>query len=1158
MSDLEFYLARKDKISIDLDGEFKTITGTPALDPKEPNTPNKGMLLYKLLLEPYTFGAGNNNVVTEKIDNKRYTMRDIGQIDQRVDNLEYYTSLSLLEQETKSLTIPDEDGLDRFKNGFIVDSFTDHGVGNSSHPDYRCAVDMENGVLRPFHAMKNVHLIELNNSDSQRTTDGYQLTGDLITLPYSDIEFIQQPYGSRTENVNPFAIFTFLGNVKLEPPHDDWIETERRPDIVNEVEGNFNTIATLAEEAGVLGTVWNSWETQWTGSWRRAGRSTRTERRQHGWPIRIVTRETRARDVGQARTGVNTEVVARIDREITDDRVVSRATIPFIRSRNVLFLARGLKPSTRFFPFFDGAPIGEYITPATKISFDEISGFSPVFNFETGVGGNADESARQIDGDTQVALNTGDYIEGQTSGATGVVVLTENSTENGRALYVNNVKGTFQNGEIIVGSMSGARGTINAGVSVAAEGDPLTTNFNGDVVGLYKIPNTESLRFRTGTREFRLSDDSDNNSIDETSSGTAQYVAQGVLETRQATITATRNAEIVQNQVTDNRTITQTTRRVISDTGWFDPLAQTFLVQQEGGAFLTKVDLFFATKDENLPVRVELREVVNGYPGKTVLPFSRIIKTPDQINVDPDAGAEATTFTFDSPVYVENGEEYCLVVLSDSNDYNIWISQLGELAVGTDRYISEQPYPGVLFKSQNASTWTANQEQDMKFTLHRASFVTNTFGEVEFVNDRVQSRTLPATAFQTAAGSSLIRINHISHGMPSGSSVLISGLTENINGIPFAEINGEHVISNVEQDGYTIDVTSNATITGVTGSTGVRVSQNAQYETMQPIIQVMDFTDTSLNFLAKTTSGKSIDGVETPYLLDSEYNNIVANSNNEFNRTNLVASPVNEANSSLSGSKSLYILGRLFTTNEAISPVIDTERLSAILVNNKTNNPSSQINVAELDSRVIVEDNTNIAFTNNEISSADANTQDLLKTVSVGRYLEISGAGQASNNKEVLVTNVAEDGSTITVDEDFVTESAGASVTLTSYDRFVSEIAPENGSVYNAYVSRKVDLLNPSTSFDIRLAASIPPSADIDLFYKLLPVGSNLDFDTINYTLIEPQETISKNGNDKYVDVEYLAENLDSFDAIGVKIVLKSTNSAQVPKLKDLRIIACA
>ena len=34
-------------------------------------------------------------------DNRRYTMRDIGNLERRIENVEYYTQLSLLEQYRK-------------------------------------------------------------------------------------------------------------------------------------------------------------------------------------------------------------------------------------------------------------------------------------------------------------------------------------------------------------------------------------------------------------------------------------------------------------------------------------------------------------------------------------------------------------------------------------------------------------------------------------------------------------------------------------------------------------------------------------------------------------------------------------------------------------------------------------------------------------------------------------------------------------------------------------------------------------------------------------------------------------------------------------------------------------------------------------------------
>ena len=103
-----------------------------------------------------------------------------------------------------------------------------------------------------------------------------------------------------------------------------------------------------------------------------------------------------------------------------------------------------------------------------------------------------------------------------------------------------------------------------------------------------------------------------------------------------------------------------------------------------------------------------------------LLPFGRKVLEPDDVNVDATTGTTATTFTFDSPIYLQEGIEYCFVVMTNSLDYKVWISQMGETDVsGSNRVISSQPHLGSLFKSQNNRTWDAVQSQDMKFTLYK-------------------------------------------------------------------------------------------------------------------------------------------------------------------------------------------------------------------------------------------------------------------------------------------------------------------------------------------------------------------------------------------------------------------------------------------------------
>ena len=1029
---------------------------------------------------------------------------------------------------------------------------------------------MEKAELRPFFSMQNINLLEKNSNNTQRTSANYKLYGDVITLPVlEDIPLITQPYGSRLENINPFAVFTFLGDVKINPSSDDWFEIDRRPDLVIDVEGNFNTIKNIAERAGVLGTVWNSWQTQWTGATVVTGRTTQNLT---GNGRRTIVTETTARQVGQSRVGVKTNLVTKIDRQVVADRVLSTAVLPYIRSRNILIQVKGLKPGTRFYPFFDEVSVASYCTPASKITYTP-SGATltakvathQAFDDITNVGGLSAATARRINGDSQVCLNRGDVITGASSGATAVIVGKEYNPDAGTfALYVHNIQGTFTANETITGSISSQTGTFGS-VTAGTLGGNLVTNFNGNLQLLFNIPNTDAVRFRTGVREFKLLDVSSPTG-DFTSRGRANYRAEGVLETRQQTVHAVRNAELVEERLVQNRVLTQTAERVVSDTGWFDPLAQTFLIEQKGGCFLSKVDIFFATKDEKVPVTLEIREVVNGYPGKRVLPFSRIKLNPEQINLSPNTVTldgvtvpkydTATSFIFPSPVYVQENTEYAIVLASDSNNYKVWISQLGDQVPGSSRTISEQPYLGSLFKSQNASTWTADQTQDLKFVLYRAKFDTSVIGNIQFVNDVIPKQNLDIDPFETRNGQTKVRVWHRDHGMPSGSRVTISGVASAVNNIPAAEINTTHVISDVDLDSYVITVaTTSANASGYAGGTGVQATRNLQFDGIQPAIQVQRFSETPLEFGIKTTTGKSVDSItQTPYVQDSSFSGILANENNLFTSPRMIGSEINES-LLLGGNKSLTVNVTMSSTNNALSPIIDTHRTSAIVYNNKVNNPSeTNMNVSGLDDNVILSNATGVTISGNQLTTSTQNAA--FKTATVGKYMTIAGASSGSSTR--LITAVAADGSSITFSSAPAAISGNA--TLTQRERFVDEIAPLESSGYSKYVTKKISLENPSNFLRIRFAANKPAESTIEVYYKTAVIGSTSSFDNVTYKLLSSDAPIisASNGSEQFYDITYSANNLDSFDAVQVKIVMKSTNSSEVPRIKDLRVIACA
>ena len=182
------------------------------------------------------------------------------------------------------MSIKDADGLDRFKCGFLVDNFKDSSVQSKRDPDFNASIDVNNGVCRPSHYTTAVDLLLGTNAiiGVGQTADpsqdfafandligsGCRRTGDLITLDYTELAAIQNSYASRTENVQPFAVVFWNGNMELNPSSDVWVDT-RRTDARNvNIEGNFEDVIEengADPNTGLISTVWNSWQTDWVG-----------------------------------------------------------------------------------------------------------------------------------------------------------------------------------------------------------------------------------------------------------------------------------------------------------------------------------------------------------------------------------------------------------------------------------------------------------------------------------------------------------------------------------------------------------------------------------------------------------------------------------------------------------------------------------------------------------------------------------------------------------------------------------------------------------------------------------------------------------------------------------------------------------------------------
>jgi len=1187
-ADYSYYLSRVDLLSIDTTGKYFVTTGIPSLTPKVPNVDSQGMLLYTFDMNPYTIDVSSNSIDVTMQDNKRYTMRDIGSLEKRIDNLEYYTSLCLLEQETKALSVPDSKGLERYKNGFLVDNFSDHGIGDVDSLDYRCSIDQEKNELRPEHNTKNIKLVEFYTTNEQRNSAGYAITGDLITLPYTHKVFIDQPIASRVSNINPFAVFTFIGSTEFTPASDDWFETTRLPNKIVQKEGNYELTKKILQSSGVLGTVWGSWKTTWVGI--EKPDVTIVKGKAHGivakfddgststiknlgftdtvadkkWPFKKADLQLQTKiTTDSVRSGVRTSVTAKFDNEVIDDKVVSTSIIPYMRARNIVFLARGLKPSALFYPFFDNINVSAYIVPASSITITTILGFTSIFDYNTNVGSNGAEVARRISGQVNDSLTKGDIITGSISNATAVVTLQENRNDGTIILKVVNIIGAFVANDIIVGSISKARGSIKT-IETKALGDTLLSNINGDITGIFNVPNTDSIRFTTGEKEFVLTTSSLNGS-DFNSIVRSNFHASGILQTKQQTVESVRNATVATERVSGSKT-TFTTGKTTVNT-WYDPLAQSFLINSKGGAFLSKVDVYFSAKDSTIPVRMHIREMVNGSPGKVILPFSECILSSNDVNISTrtvigndgnkyQAPDTPTTFVFPSPVYVQDNTEYCVVLMSNSDQYYVWTAYAKDKKIDADGTIDRQPYMGVLFKSQNSSTWTAEQNEDLKFTIYRSQFATNVTAGVIFNNTVLNPDILTINPIQTTSGTTKVRIYHYNHGMVSGDTVILSGITAAINGVPFTEfttLTGK-TISNVDVDSYMIDVTTSPSSSGFGGGSSVTATANIKYDVLNTNMNHMDFPDTSLGFNVRSTTYSS-------NILDSYPSDIILGKDMIFTSTRIIASPINQVNK-LNNKTSFELLANISSSNDSISPVIDTSRCSMVAVSNRINNIDKSYNINPFDIRIVSTTKAfnTIVVNTNSISATNSTRLELL-TIIPGKSIYITGFGAntAFNGLPILVKSIVDDGTTITLylDVIFAAETT-PTLTIKVGDYFVSEIVPVNSSSIASYVTKIVTLENTSKSFKILYSYNKPAECFIDIYYKLADTASIGNLINTTYTLLNPSTTMVSTSNyNTFYDMAYDA-TVSPFTAIVVKIVMRSTTSAKVPRLKDFRLIALA
>lgn len=1132
ITDLEYYLGRTDRLIIDSEGVFSSIYGTPSLTPGIPAEPENAMSLATINIPPYPSLAPNvaksvnrpdYGVTFRSIDNRRYTMRDIGVLEQRINRLEYYTSLSLLEKAASDLSIPDGSGLDRFKNGILVDAFTGHNVGNVFDSAYHISIDPSKKEMRPFFYLENID-IGFVSAESTNVVK----TGDLITLPFTNVVMTNNPSASKPRNCVGDLLFNYIGNMELDPPVDNWTDTARQPDVSVNFDGNYDAWETMVD---AWGTQWGDWQDTVTGrtvvgssSATVAGNTQIRGDTLFQEQSQVVTTTTEQR---QTRQGVSLSVTPETQSERIGARVTNTSIVPFMRSVTVTFIAQRLKPNTRVFPFFDGVGVAAHCRPLD---------FNPATD------------TKPTDPAAYSTYANGDYGDPLITDAQGLCV--------GQFRIP---AGTFRTGDKnfrLCDDQFNRDTFITTASNRTWSANGLSQSVQDTVVST-RVANVE------------LNTVSDSRSVRETSSTTNRIADRqvGVVQTTvNNTFTTVNNVTNIDNTVTNNTVINETnvtniiTTPVVIDPApeptpatviqedtptpdpcefagevfldgrcinprdiGLDPIAQTFYVEGMAfGCYVTNLDVFFRTKSSTAPITLQIREVINGYPGNRVIPFGEVTLNPSAVSVSETA-ATATTFTFPSPVYLQNNTEYCFVLLPAGNnpEYNIWVSELGENQLGTENRISEQPHVGVLFTSANNRSWTAFQKEDIKFTLRRADFSINTVGSVVLKNADVDY--MKFTSFSDGNFS-------------AGDNV--HGFTFNITdpGTGYTDGTIAHTLSG---GGATTNATVNVTISGGLVTDVTVVNPGAGY-TGNPTLTIS--SGSGSDAVVTVTLNK---GVVKQY--DSLYNVAkILTTTGYFAQNDIVGNGTTYAEITEIENKQLNVL----ETN--IGSIDHTPATISWSVAPTATGASAAGTVFEGFNFGQEHDLTYEAQVYSYSNEQADLSGDKSLTIRAGMMTQTSTVSPVIDTRKCSIIAIANDINNDTTDED-----------------------TNNGAALSKYISRRVVLDDGQDAEDLKvyLSNQIPAECNVKVYGKFQNATDASNFDDLDWIELEvvnpPLSSTSRAG---FVEYDYTipaanknagvleytvgSATFTGYKTFAVKVVPLSTNSSVVPKVRELRAIA--
>lgn len=1116
--DIEYYLDRADLLLVSAEGQFYIKEGVSSETASLPQPDPDSMLIYEIYIKAYTYDL--NDISVRYIDNRKFTMKDISKITNRIDRLEKVVALNMLEMQTVNMSIKDVNGLDRYKNGFLVDNFRNFYGSDITNIEYKASLDRSMGELRPQFKSSNVRLeyFDANTSNVKRF-------GNVLMCDFTDDLFISNTYATKTLSINPYMVYRTHGTMTLSPNIDTWSDTSRLPTVVANIDTGVEALRQVADAADLLGVDY--------GTWIDLNQSITTTTNTTETTTQRTTETVRTTTTDQSRSVTTTSVGSRTQNYTIDDIIKDVSIIPYIRSQTIQFYATKLSPNTKFYAYFDGVDVTTHCKKTQQISSSgdvlvnraqAVFGASPLISDEDG----------NLTGEFRIPADT--FFTGEK-----VFVLTNDATNSGNADV----------------ETSRCEAVYFAG-GVATTKQDYTMNI---ITPTYNVNNSSQSRSTTSvSRET-----------------TTTPIPQPVPPVVQTPVSTPETRPPMPARLSG---YSSAWYWVWNNGRWvWDPIAQGFKVDES--CFISKVDVFFASVDERSDVVwFEIREMVNGYPTNEGITHVEVDARTLLDYVSDDA-TKAYTVVFPTPVYVDSTKSYAFVVGGYSPNTRVFVSTLGDKLLNSETILEQPPLGYTMFRSLNGDTWTAYQFDTMKLNIYRCAFKSDSFN-LSLVNmqnhktDAMYAYSVHCedNPIEVEQGVNRVRVYAKDHGLRANDQATISfdnGVyytVEIVSGMPQID----QPASTLTGSGYVKDIRITNTLNfyeisiggmegyfdegqeitfesrqyeyrdlfliSDSGASGTPITQNIASGYVRKSTDIgipTNIANKPLSLFAKKHIVREVDSIDS-FIVEIEGafevsgrfgggNVYVRNSNIKFDSFN--------------------VAGQYLTYNANVSWIANTFKHAGGYEDAKEIKPQHDIYLERPSVMLSGANETRILGANKHSFKVDVHCQLTSPYVSPVFNLDSFSVTTISNRIEYL-----------TADKYNVSPNKNA--------RLIPETSAISGVEKFKHVSHKVLLENPATDMKIIFDVFCTSESDFDVYVKVIQAQNNVDDSTLpwikvdDYTKkrfsnglgdkIEYDLTLSENATEWNDDIEYIAYR--------VKLVGKSSNSSQPVIFENLRAIA--